>query len=496
MNLEEAKGKLMELIAKQSAFGQAMAMLHLDGSTVAPSNSFEGRGRTLSFLSGEVYKSFINKDTDELLNFLLENKKELDDITRRIAEEGREEFDKTSKIPMEEFMKYMKLTNDANHVWEKAKLENDFPAFEPYLDEIVTTLKRFAEYRDPDKKPYDVFLDDFEKGYTMEDYDRFFSVLKEKVVPLIHDSIPKYKDVRDDFMKLSYPVDKQKILTEKLIDIMKIDRNSFAWAESEHPFTMGINKRDVRFTTHFYEDNLASAIYSTIHEGGHATYELNTADELMYTGLDGGGSLGLHESQSRFYENIIGRSKEFTEYLYPFLKDLFPEQLADVCAKDLYNAVNKPEASLVRVEADELTYSLHIMVRYEIERMLFNGDVEVSELSKVWKEKYQEYLGITPPDDTTGVLQDVHWSEGMFGYFPTYALGSAISAQLTAHMEKEFDYKADVTKGDFSRINAWMTDKVHKHGELLKPKEIINYACGEDFDPNYYCDYLIKKYLK
>ncbi len=496
MNLEEAKGKLMELLAKQSAYSQAMAMLHLDGSTVAPPNSFEGRGRTLSFLSGEVYKSFINKETDDLLNFLLENKENLSPIELKIAEDGREEFDKTSKIPMQEFMEYMKLTNDVKHVWEKAKLENDFPAFEPYLEKIVATLKRFANYRDPDKKPYNVFLDDYEKGYTMEDYDRFFNVLKEKVVPLIHDSIPKYKEVRDDFMKLSYSVDKQKELTEKLIDIMKINRDNFAWAESEHPFTMGINKKDVRFTTHFHEANLSSAIYSTIHEGGHATYELNTADELMYTGLDGGASLGLHESQSRFYENNIGRSKEFTAVIYPIIKELYPEQFSDVSAEDLFNAVNKPEASLIRVEADELTYSLHIMVRYEIERMLFNGDIEVSDLPKVWKEKYQEYLGITPPDDSTGVLQDVHWSEGMFGYFPTYALGSAISAQLAAHMEKEFDYKADVAKGDLSRINAWMSEKVHKHGELLKPKEIINYACGEDFDPNYYCDYLIKKYSK
>ena len=297
-------------------------------------------------------------------------------------------------------------------------------------------------------------------------------------------------------MKLSYSVDKQKELTEKLIDLLKINRDNFAWAESEHPFTMGINKKDVRFTTHFYETNLSSAIYSTIHEGGHATYELNTADELMYTGLDGGASLGLHESQSRFYENNLGRSKEFTSVIYPIIKELYPEQFSDVSAEDLFNAVNKPEASLIRVEADELTYSLHIMVRYEIECMLFNGDIEVSDLPKVWKEKYQEYLGITPPDDSTGVLQDVHWSEGMFGYFPTYALGSAISAQLAAHMEKEFDYRTDVANGDLSRINAWMSEKVHRHGKLLKPKEIINYACGEDFDPNYYCDYLIKKYSK
>jgi carboxypeptidase Taq len=216
----------------------------------------------------------------------------------------------------------------------------------------------------------------------------------------------------------------------------------------------------------------------------------------MYTTLDSGGSLGLHESQSRFYENVIGRSKEFISFLYPILDSLFPKQLEDVTPDEFYAAINKPKASLIRVEADELTYSLHVMVRYEIERMLFAGDIKVKDLPGVWNEKYREYLGIVPPSDTKGVLQDVHWSEAMLGYFPTYALGSAISSQLTAHMEKEFDYKADVLKGDLTRINAWMTEKVHKHGQLLKPKEIINYACGEDFNPDYYCDYLIKKYSR
>lgn len=496
MNIEQAKSKMMEIVAKQNAYSQAMAMLHLDGATIAPPNSFEGRGRTLSFLSGEAYKAFISKETDELLDFLLDNTKDLDKITARLAEEGRKEYDKTSKIPIDEFMDFMKLQSDSNHIWEIAKKTNDFASFEPYLEKMVTTLKRFANYRNPEKKPYNLFLDDFETGYTMDDYNRFFKVLKDRVVPLIHDSIPKYKDVRVDFLKRTYPIDKQKILTEKLIDILKIDRNSFAWAESEHPFTMGINKKDVRFTTHFYETQFMSAVYSSIHEGGHATYELNTADELMYTTLDGGGSLGLHESQSRFYENIIGRSREFTTFLHPIISELFPEQFSDVTPEEFYNSVNKPEASLIRVEADELTYSLHVMVRYEIERMLFAGDINVSDLPGIWNEKYKEYLGIIPPNDAQGVLQDVHWSEAMFGYFPTYALGSAISSQLTSHMEKEFNYRNDVANGDLTRINAWMTDKVHKHGQLLKPKEIINYACKEDFDANYYCEYLIKKYSK
>ncbi|MFO7612164.1 MAG: carboxypeptidase M32, partial [Clostridia bacterium] len=352
MKLDEAIGKLKELQAKQVAYNQAMAMLSFDGATTAPKNSFECRGMTLSFLSGEVYKSFINKETDELLDYLLGNKDSLDQITFRIAEEGRDEFDKTSRIPMQEFMEFMQLQNDANHVWEMAKRANDFASFKPYLAKIVDFKKRFANYRNPEKKPYNVFLDDFEKGYSMDDYDAFFSVLKENIVPLIHEAVPLGKSIRDGFLKISYPVDKQKQLSEKLVQIMRLDPASFAMAESEHPFTMGINKKDVRFTTHYYENNLVSAFYSTIHEGGHAMYELNTADDLIYTGLDSGASLGMHESQSRFYENIIGRSKEFTSYIHPYIRGLFPSQFEDVTADDFYRAVNKPEATLVRVEAD------------------------------------------------------------------------------------------------------------------------------------------------
>jgi carboxypeptidase Taq len=337
-------------------------------------------------------------------------------------------------------------------------------------------------------------LDDYEKGYSMKDYDLFFDTLRERVVPHIKEAVQKGENIRNDFLYRKYPVDRQKQLTEKLVDYLRLDRDRFAIAESEHPFTMGINKKDVRFTTHYYEENFTSAFYSTMHEGGHAMYELNTADELMFTSLGGGASLGMHESQSRFYENIVGRSREFINYIHPVVKGMFPEQFPDVSEEEFYRAVNKPQNTLIRIEADELTYSLHIMIRYEIEKLLFAGDVKSSDIPGMWNEKYKEYLGITPPDNKRGVLQDVHWSQGMLGYFPTYALGSAISSQLAASMKKEFDYKSDIQKGNLSRVNGWLTENVHKHGSLLKPKEIIEHACGEAFDAGYYCDYLLNKY--
>ncbi|MBN2883679.1 MAG: carboxypeptidase M32, partial [Clostridia bacterium] len=317
MKLDEAVGRFKEMGNKLHAYQHAMGILAYDGQTGAPPKSYEGRGMSLSTLSGEVYKIFINDETNELINFLLDNKDSLDNVVKRTAEEAREEYDQTSKIPMQEFMEFMKLQNDASHVWHEAKGKNDFKAFEPYLEKLVDTKKKFAAYRNPDINSYNLYLDDFEKGYTMADYDKFFDTLRERLVPLIKEAIPAAANTRVDFTKRSYPVNAQKKLGEFVLETMLLDKERYATAESEHPFTMGLNKNDVRFTTHFYETMPFSALYSTIHEAGHATYELNTADELMFTGLDDGASLGFHESQSRFYENIVGRSREFITFLYP-----------------------------------------------------------------------------------------------------------------------------------------------------------------------------------
>lgn len=494
MKIQDAVKKLNELEAKKIAYGHAIAMLHFDGSTIAPPNSFEGRSKTISFLAGEVYKNFINKKTDELLNFLLDNKDKLDKITLVKTKENREEYDRTSKIPIGEYMEYMKLQNKANFIWEKAKKENDYSSFQPYLTKIISMNKKFANYRNPEKPAYDVMLGDYEKGYTMEDYDLFFKTLKERLIPLIREAVPRAQSIKDDFLYKDFPIYKQKLLIEKIVDFLKLDRDSFIIAQSEHPFTMGINKKDVRFTNHYYENNFTSAFFSALHEGGHALYELNTGDDLIYTSLGTGTSLGMHESQSRFYENIVGRSREFINHFYPLIKQMFPQQFSDVTKDVFYMAINKPQNTLIRIEADELTYSLHIIIRYEIEKLLFAGDVKSNDIPGLWNKKYKEYLGITPPDNTRGVLQDVHWSQGMLGYFPTYALGSAVASQLAVAMAKNFDYKADIASGDLTKVNKWLNDKVHKHGALLKPKEVIQYACGEAFNANYYCDYLINKY--
>ena len=274
---------------------------------------------------------------------------------------------------------------------------------------------------------------------------------------------------------------------------MGLDRSHCTIGETEHPYTLEFNNKDVRITTHYHEDNMDFSMYSVIHEGGHAKYELGIADELQYTCLAGGVSMGVHESQSRFYENLIGRSLPFIQAVFPKMKEFFPEQLAGVTAEQFYRAVNKAQPSLIRTEADELTYCLHVMVRYEIEKQLIGGTLAVKDVPETWNRLYKEYLGVDVPDDSQGCLQDSHWSGGSFGYFPSYALGSAYGAQMLRNMEQDMDVWGPVSKGDLSGVSAWLGEKVHRHGGLMEPADVVKNACGP-FDPTVFADYLEKKY--
>ena len=277
------------------------------------------------------------------------------------------------------------------------------------------------------------------------------------------------------------------------MEVLGLDRAHCTIGETEHPYTLDFNNKDVRITTHYYEDNVDFSMYSVIHEGGHAKYELGIRDDLQYTCLAGGVSMGVHESQSRFYENLIGRSKPFIEAIFPKMKEFFPEQLSDVTAGQFYRAVNKAQPSLIRTEADELTYCLHVMVRYEIEKQLIGGTLAVKDVPETWNRLYKEYLGVDVPDDKRGCLQDSHWSGGSFGYFPSYALGSAYGAQMLRNMEKDIDVWGPVSRGDLSGVSAWLGEKIHRYGGLMEPAGVVKNACG-DFDPSVFADYLEQKY--
>ena len=278
------------------------------------------------------------------------------------------------------------------------------------------------------------------------------------------------------------------------MEVLGLDRKYCGLAESEHPYTTNFNNKDVRITTHYHEDHVTFSIFSVIHEGGHAIYELGADDKYNYTCLSGGVSMGIHESQSRFYENLIGRSRSFCHYVFPKLKEIFPEQLQGVDAEMYYRAVNKSQPSLIRTEADELTYALHVMVRYEIEKQMIAGTLAIKDVPAEWNRLYKEYLGIDVPSDAKGCLQDSHWSGGSIGYFPSYALGSAYGPQILSVMEKDTgDIYADVAKGDLSNVTAWLREHIHRHASFVKPDVLFERICGK-FDAKYFTDYLTRKY--
>ena len=278
------------------------------------------------------------------------------------------------------------------------------------------------------------------------------------------------------------------------MQVLTIDRDHCSIGETEHPFTLEFNKDDVRITTHYHTDDPMSSFYSVMHECGHALYELHTGDDLRWTCLASGASSSIHESISRFFENIIGRSKEYCGFVLPKMKELFPEQMKDVTAEEFYRAVNIARPSLIRTESDELTYCLHIMVRYEIEKALISREISVNELPAVWNAKMKEYLGVDVPNDTMGVLQDSHWSSGSFGYFPTYALGNAYGAQMYERMAQDVDVAECCAKGELQPIVEWLTEHVFKYGCMLDPVPLFERYCGAKFTPDPYCRYLKEKF--
>ena len=489
----QAVQSLQTLQQTLAAYNHASGVLYLDAVSVAPADTWEGRGRTMEILSKVTYDLISNPENGELLVFLEAHKDELSPQTIREAEAIRKEYDRINKIPADEYVEYSVLMNEAQNIWAKAKNANDFASFVPTLQRIIDFNRKFAGYYNPEMEPYDALLNEYEEGLDMKTLDGFFGQLREAIVPLLA-KIQKQPQIRDDFLFRQYPVAQQKVFSDYLMGVMGIDRSHCGIAETEHPFTTNFNNKDVRITTHYHEDNVVSSMFSVIHEGGHALYELGVDDCYNYTSLSGGVSMGIHESQSRFYENIIGRSRAFTGYIFPKAKELFPEQLKDVDADAFYRAVNKSEASLLRILADELTYSLHIMVRYEIEKQMIDGTLAVSEIPARWNALYKEYLGVDVPDDARGCLQDIHWSGGNIGYFPSYALGSAYGVQMLRKMEEEIgDVWQDVAAGDLSRVTAWLREKIHRHGSFYKPGALFESVCGK-FDAKYYTDYLTEKY--
>ena len=492
MTLKEALKHLDTLDTRTHLLQHALGVLELDGSTAAPKKSARGRAETVGYLSGLYFDALTDPAVPEALETVLTEPAAAPNDRRR-AYLLRETRKSVALMPAEEYIGWQKALSEADAVWHEAKLKSDFAMFAPYLERVIAYSRRVAELRDGSRPVYDVLLDSYEEGLTTEALEPFFALLRQELTPLIRE-VGRRPAPRTDFLHAGYPVAGQRIFSDRLMALMGLGRDRCAIAETEHPFTTNFNIDDVRISTHYHEDDVSSSMFSVIHEGGHALYELGVDPALDGTCLAGGASMALHESQSRFYENIIGRSRAFCGVLMPILRELFPAQTKGVTEEKLYGAVNMAQPSLIRTEADELTYAMHIMIRYELEKRMIAGELPVKDIPGEWNRLYREYLGIEVPDDRRGCLQDSHWSTGLLGYFPTYALGSAYGAQMLAHMREEFDPFAAVADGRLDRVTEWLRTHIHQYGRTLTPREVLRNACGADFDPRYYVRYLTDKY--
>lgn len=494
-NYEAKLGEFKEYLKKLEYLNDAIGVLYWDMRVSIPKKAIPYRGEMLGYLSGEAYKLQTSDTMKEFIDFFVKVD-DLDDVTKSMVESARKNYDQTKKIPENKYKEYTILTSNAEAAWEEAKEKSDFEIFRPYLESLVSFNKEFIGYWGYNENKYDTLLDFYEPGITVKELDRVFGDLRDAIVTLLNKI--KSSDVKPNVepFKKYFSKEEQEEFSKFVLNVMGYDFEAGRLDVSTHPFTINFGNKDVRITTHYYDNEFRSALFSSIHEGGHAIYEQNIPDELKGTMLATGVSMGIHESQSRFYENILGRSLEFWKYFYPEVQNRF-KQFEGVSLEEFYRGVNTVEPSLIRTEADELTYSLHVIIRYEIEKALINGEVEVKDLPHIWNEKYKEYLGVEPKNDAEGVLQDMHWSDGSFGYFPSYALGNLYGAQFLNKMLKDMpDMYNDIEKGNLNNIREWLKKNIHMHGSVYKPSQLIKGVTEEELNAKYFIEYLNDKYSK
>lgn len=495
ITFDEKLKEFKEYVSKIEYLNSAISVLYWDMRVGMPKKGINFRSDVLGYLSTEAYKMQTSDKVKEFITYF-EGSQDLDKVTSSMVEKVKKEYDRNKKIPEDRFKEYVILTSQAEDKWTQAKNEKNFEIFKPYLEKIVEMNKEFLNYWGYEGNKYNTLLDFYEPGMTVEKLDKVFGELKDAIIEIL-DKIKVSNYTPDDsFFKGNYSKESQEALGKEVLKAIGYDFDAGRLDETMHPFTIEFCNKDVRITTNYHEDDIRPSLFSCIHEGGHAIYEQNIPDELNGTTLGTGVSMGIHESQSRFYENIIGRSKEFWKYFYTKLIKIYPN-FENISLEDFYKGINIVKPSLIRVEADELTYSLHIIIRYEIEKMLINDEIKVEDLPMVWKAKYKEYLGIEPENDSEGVLQDIHWAGGSFGYFPSYALGNLYGAQFFNKMKKDIkDVNEKVEKGELNVVKEWLKENIHKHGSIYKPSEILKMATGEELTAKYFIEYLKEKYSK
>ncbi len=487
--------RLKTILAEVSDLRRAANVLSWDQQVNMPPSGAEARSDQLSTLTRLAHERFTSPEVGELLLQLadLPNQQPLSDdgclikvITRR--------YHKQTRIPSDWVAAFARTTSLAQQAWVKAKAENKYSFFQSHLEEVLLLIKEYVGFFAPYEHPYDPLLDNFEPSLTTAEVKAVFDALRPQQVALIQ-AIAQKPAPPDNFLYQPFEDAKQWDFAVRVLTDIGYRWSSGCMHRSEHPFTIEFGHGDVRITTHINPNAFAPGFFAALHEGGHALYEQGIPRTLYRTLLDEGASMAVHESQSRLWENFVGRSFAFWEYYYADLQRTFAPALDSVRIEDFYKAINKVESSLIRTEADEATYNLHIMLRFDLEVGMLEGKYTVKDLPALWREKMAEYLGVQPLTDSQGVLQDIHWSDGLFGYFPTYALGNVIAAQLWKAANHELpDLSLSIRKGEFAHLLHWLRQKIHLHGAKLEPKQLLQLAIGEPLNAQPYLEYLQEKY--
>ena len=479
------------------AYRRCVGKVGFDMECCAPEEGIERAGEDMAILGKRLYKLTHAPRYRALLEELHADSEGLTPVQRKAVEHLYDEYAKVKNISAKLDYRMDLASNKAYGAWLKAKKAGDFSLFRDSLGELIRFQRLAVELRDEKKATvYDTCLDDMEKGGGIEQLDAFFAALRARIVPLLRRVVEEGKPIREDFMSRSVPISAQEAMSRWLLELEGLRSSALVLMTTEHPFTDNYGPNDVRVTTHYHEDSFISNVFTTLHEGGHALFMQNEPRELYDEHCADNVSNAMHETISRFYENLIGRSEAFVSFVAPKLRELAGGVFDDISDRELYEAVNVARPSLIRTEADELSYCLHILVRYELEKAFVNGAITVDEIPALWNAKYREYLGVEVPDDTRGCLQDVHWAGIYFGYFPSYALGNAYGAQILRTMKKDFDVDAAVAAGELGKIRDWLTEKVFSIASLSTPDEWIRAITGEGLNPNYFLDYLEEKFTK
>lgn len=460
--------------------GQIAGWLHWDQMVNMPPKGLESRAEQLAFISGDIHRRITDPDFVGLLNELDFEKEQLDEDQQVNLREIKREVDKKIMVPQDLVEELTRHASKSHAAWERARQDSDFDQFAPHLERMLELKKQEAAAKgEPGQSAYDVMLDDFEIGMNEEKTAVILDDLRERLVPLVKKLIDQTPAGLPDLSGRSFSVPAQQEFARKLIGDIGFDFAGGRQDYSAHPFCIG-ELGDVRITTRAYENDPIPCLFGMLHEAGHALYEQGAHPEHSLTPLGSSVSLGVHESQSRFWENIIGRSRSFWKAYYPDFKKVFPKALDGVEMEGFYRYINRVEGSLIRVESDEATYNLHIILRFEIERDMFADRLAVKDLPEVWNQKMKQYLGIDVPDNAQGVLQDVHWAEGLMGYFPTYSLGNIFSAQIyEAACESLGDIPAMIEKREFAPLLDWLRTNIHRRGMRYGPEELIKRATGK-----------------